>query len=626
MEQKRPIPTERLRTIRGQMVERFTLDELRDLGFDLGLNWDKLRGETIDQKTTALLEHLNRATRLPDLLARLQAKRSNVAWALDDLDESAEPPYMGLAFYDEAHTDLFFGRERLIAKLLDALRGQSFLAVVGASGSGKSSVVRAGVVPALRGDRPPPDGVELPRDSRQWAYLEMTPTDRPLEQLALALTRDLDTVGQTRAIMRDLAEDPAAAHLYARKYLERQRQPRAFLLIDQFEELFTACKDEAERAAFINGLPAMAGGGKTTVVLTLRADFYHHCLRYDALRDVLQHHQLPIGAMSEAELREAIEQPAARTGYELELGLADLIVRDTGREDGSLPLLSHALLETWRRREGRRLTHFGYQQAGGVGGAIARTAEQAYGGLDVAQQAIARRIFLQLTELGEGAEDTRRRVPLDKLRPDDPARLAATETVLDALARARLVTADGEAAQVTHEALIREWPALGEWLRDEREALRLERRLEEAAAVWDAGGREADYLYGGAQLAAARAWAMGHEANLTGTMRAFLDAATAEEQREAAEQERAQQEKLAHAQRLAEEATEREKAQARAARTFRRAVVIAAVLAALAGLAAVLAIIQGRGRGVGGDGRSRGDTRAGEPLRQEHCGSRRSDC
>jgi len=592
MDQQRPIPTERLRTIRGQMVERFSLDELRDLTFELGADWDQLPGSNKSAKTTELLDLLNRRTQLPLLLERLEALRSGEPWALDDLDESAESPYKGLEYYDEGDAELFFGRERLIATLLDALRGQSLLAVVGASGSGKSSVVRAGVVPVLRGTRPPPEGTAPLKGSAGWDYLVLTPTDRPLEQLALTLTRDLDTVGETRAIIRDLAEDPAALHLYLRKYLERQKKPRAFLLVDQFEELFTLCKDEAARVAFIGGLLAAAEGGSATVVLTLRADFYHHCLRYPGLRDALQQRQLIIGAMDEAELRAAVAEPAARTGYDLEPGLADKIVRDAGDEAGALPLLSHALLETWRRREGRRLTYAGYNDAGGVGGAIARTAERAYGDLDPAQQTVARRIFLQLTELGEGAEDTRRRVGLDDLLPGDGAARREAEAVLHALSRARLVSADDAAAQVSHEALIREWPALQEWLRDNREALRLERRLAAAAAEWDEGRRDPSYLYDGAQLAAAGQWASDNPDNLAPIVRDFLESATAEEKREAAEREAEQQAKLAQAQRLAEEATAREQAQARAARTFRRAAAIVGVLGLAALGLALLAFVQ----------------------------------
>ena len=594
MHQPRPIPTERLRTIRGQMVESFSLDELRDLCFELGINWEQLSGDTRDSKTTSLLERLNRQARLPVLLAQIHALRPVVPWALDDLDAVAASPYKGLAFYDRQDTALFFGRERLIGELVRLTGRRSFVAVVGKSGSGKSSIVRAGVVPALRGDRPPPEGVALPPDCRRWAYLEMTPTGKPAEQLAITLTRDLTTAAATQTVLDDLSQYPASAALYLCKYLARLSAPRAFLLIDQFEELFTVCKDETARAAFNAGLLAMAGSGQATVSITLRADFLHHFIDYPQLWEALDQNKFVIRAMNEDELREAVEQPALTTGYELEPGLADIIVRDVGQDAATLPLLSHALLETWRRREGWRLTHAGYNAAGGVGGAIAKTAERAYSALDPAQQQIARRIFLELTELGEGAEDTRRSVPLADLLPGDPAKRAAAEVVLDALYRARLVTADAETAQVTHEAIIREWPALREWLRDNREALRLERRLKAAAAEWSEGGRDASYLYDGAQLAAAREWAANNPANAAGLVCAFLDAATAEEQREAAERERAQQEKLAQAQRLAEEATERERAQARAARTFRWAVVVAVMLMALAGLAAVLALLQGQ--------------------------------
>lgn len=184
--------------------------------------------------------------------------------------------------------------------------------------------------------------------------------------------------------------------------------------------------------------------------------------------------------------------------------------------------------------------------------------------------------------MGEGEEHTRRSVPLADLLPGDPANRAAAEVVLDALYRARLVTADAATAQVTHEAIIREWPALRDWLRDEREALRLERRLEDAAAEWDAGGRNASYLYDGAQLAAAVQWAVDNPDNVSPIVRDFLDAATIDAQREAAEAARAQREKLAQAERLAQEAEEHAKAKARAARTFKWATVIVGVLGLVA--------------------------------------------
>ncbi len=229
-----------------------------------------------------------------------------------------------------------------------------------------------------------------------------------------------------------------------------------------------------------------------------------------------------------------------------------------------------------------------------MGGAIAKTAERAYGDLDPARQAVARRIFLQLTELGEGAEDTRRRVGLDDLLPGDGAARREAEAVLHALARARLVSADDAAAQVSHEALIREWPALQEWLRDNREALRLERRLAAAAAEWEEGRRDPSYLYGGAQLAAACQWAEANPTSVSSTVHAFLDAATAEEERETAEREQARQEQLAQAEQLAKEAEARARAEARAARTSRRWLAIAVGLLGLAVVAAGVAFFQWR--------------------------------
>ena len=199
--------------------------------------------------------------------------------------------------------------------------------------------------------------------------------------------------------------------------------------------------------------------GPVVIVVVLRADFYAHCGQYDGLRELLAAHQVFIGPMGTEELRQAIETPAATGDWAFEPGLVDLMLRDVGQEPGALPLLSHALLETWKRRRGRMMTLVGYQDAGAVRGAIAKTAESVYGALDAGQQAIARAVCLRLTELGEGTEDTRRRATLAEVRTI-PAPQEDVETVLNKLADARLITVEREDVQVAHEALIREWPTL----------------------------------------------------------------------------------------------------------------------------------------------------------------------
>lgn len=454
------------------------------------------------------------------------------------VDEAPAPgasPYMGMQYFDEGDAANFFGREALTATLVGRLRHQRFLAVVGASGSGKSSVVRAGVVPALRHATPLADGTLPPPGSDRWQIQVITPTAHPLKELAAALTQDSESVTATATLMDDLARDSRSLDLAATRFLKHPKHagPCWLLVVDQFEELFTLCQEATERRAFVDALcAAVATEGPVRVVLTLRADFYHHCAQYDALRKLLAAEQEYIGAMTAAELRAAIECPAHNAQWELEPELVDALLCDVGvgagqtPEPGALPLLSHALLETWKRRRGRRLTLHGYAEAGGVRGAIARTAEAVYQQLPAPHQAIARNVFVRLTALGEGSQDTRRRADLAELTPDHAQR-AGVDAVLQTLADARLIVKDTHTAEVAHEALIREWPTLRGWLDADREGLRLHRHLTEAATEWDKRGRKPEDLYRGTRLVQAQEWVNTHTDQLSAAERAFLQASTA---------------------------------------------------------------------------------------------------
>ncbi len=454
-------------------------------------------------------------------------------------DEPPAPgasPYLGLCYFDVADAGLFFGRGRLTAELAARLRLQHFLAVVGASGSGKSSLVRAGVVAAMQRGEPLADGTQPPPESARWRVHILTPTARPLESLAVSLTRDTESVSAAATLMDDLATDPRSLHLYIRRLLSGGSAPHLLLVIDQFEELFTACKDEVERKAFVdNLLIAAEADALTTVIIALRADFYAHCLQFNNLRQALEKYQAAIGAMSAAELRLAIEEPARSRGWEFEAGLVDLLLRDVGAGDnctpepGALPLLSHALLETWKRRRGQVLTLAGYQATGGVYRAIAHTAEAVLHNLSAEQQVMARRIFVRLTELGEGpsdglpSPDTRRRARLSELMTV-PGQQSTIESVLKVLTDARLVTTARDTAEVAHEALIREWPTLRQWLEADRESLRLHRHLTESAVEWEHHDQRVEDLYGGTRLGQALEWAKTHDAEMTPSERAFLKA------------------------------------------------------------------------------------------------------
>lgn len=480
---------------------------------------------------------------------------------IDEPPSPGESPFKGLQYFDEADSELFFGRERLIAKIASRLRESRFLAVVvGASGSGKSSLVRAGLIPALKRAEPLADGM-LPEGSRDWRFEIITPTAHPLEALATALTRGSPSVSATAILMDDLARDPRSLWLYVKRQMRAQQTPHLLMVVDQFEELFTLCRDEFEREAFTdnllrailpsplngssNGVPREGGGGEgsLTLVLTIRADFYAHLAQYPELREAVATQQEYIGPMTADELRRAIEEPAKRGGWEFEAGLVDLMLRDVGNEPGALPLLSHALLETWKRRSGRRLTLKGYADAGGVRGAIAYTAETVYQQLPVEQRAIARNIFLRLTELGEGTEGTRRRAEIEELEIGG-ANPEQIRTVLTGLADARLITLSEHTVEVAHEALIREWPTLREWLTQDREGLRLHRHLTEAAREWEVLERDPGALYRGARLAQAGEWASANLTALNAHERAFLEASRAAEQQETMEREAHQQREL----------------------------------------------------------------------------------
>ncbi|MDQ3857936.1 MAG: hypothetical protein M3327_05735 [Actinomycetota bacterium] len=399
-------------------------------------------------------------------------------------------PYKGLLPFEPEDRELFFGREQLVDSIAARLTSSSFIAVVGPSGSGKSSLVRAGVVPALQ------------RASRaELRTAIFTPGAHPLVQL--------DGGGEA-----------------------------ALLVVDQFEELFTLCRNEEERAAFIDGLLDRARDG-VQVIVALRADFYGHCAAYPRLAGALEEQQALVGPMSEEELRRAIERPGEHAGLVLEPGCVEAILRDVAGQPGGLPLLSHSLLETWKRRSGRMLTVIGYLQSGGVQGAIAKTAETVYRDkLSPEQQGLARNIFLRLTELGEGTEDTRRRVSIGELIPRREQEAKVRE-VLRMLADARLVTIGEETIEVAHEALIRHWPTLRAWLDEDREGRLLHRRLTEASQEWDVLGRDPGALFRGMRLATTGDWATEHDPELNELEREFLTASRQASEREADRQRRA---------------------------------------------------------------------------------------
>ena len=438
----------------------------------------------------------------------LQQAREQVR-GLTDTDSPARVPegmcpFKGLASFEPIDADYYFGRERLVAELIARLVGTGFLGIVGPSGSGKSSVLRAGLLPALAG------GV-LP-GSESWRRLLLRPGERPLDEL--------------RRVLVSGAKDPLAEALDS-----LPTGARLLLAVDQLEELFTACRSDTERAAFTETLARAAAdpGGRAVVVVALRADFYGRFAAYPGLAELLGANHVLVGPMQASELRRAVELPAGRVGLRVEPELADALVGDVEGEPGALPLLSTALLELWQKRQENALTLAAYRAAGGVHGAVARLAEGTYARVPDERRQLVRAVMLRLVGDGEGDAPVRRRAPLAEL---DLERNEDVADVLATLADSRLVTVSEGNVEVAHEALLREWPRLREWIEEDTEGRRLRRHITQAAREWDVAGRDQGELYRGARLAAALDWTADHALDVNELERAFVT-----ESREASEKE-----------------------------------------------------------------------------------------
>lgn len=439
-------------------------------------------------------------------------------------------PYCGLRYFDVEDSACYFGREALTGWLVSDIRnslatraGMRLLAIVGPSGSGKSSLARAGLLATLRNG-----AVE---GSRDWCYAVLRPGAHPLEALAIAIAEPLkrdDGLAVTRFVS-ELADAPRLLHVEASLALRKAGDGgRLLLLIDQFEEIFTLCRSERERAGFVDNLleAASAPGGPTIVVLTIRSDFLGHCAVYERLAAALSGHQELVGSMRRDELRKAIEQPAYMTGAEFEPGLVDALLSDVHARPGALPLLQDALFELWRERDGRRLTHAIYERIGRVQGALARRADDVFCMLEPGEQEVARRVLLRLTQPGDGTEDTRRRASIEEIAISDSDR-ERVDRVVRQLADERLLVTDHGTVDVAHEALIRNWPRLREWIEDRRSALRFHRRITEAAQEWQRLANDDSLLFRGILLEDARRWRVRIANELNASELAFLDASEA---------------------------------------------------------------------------------------------------
>jgi serine/threonine protein kinase/DNA-binding XRE family transcriptional regulator len=485
-----------------------------------------------------------------------------------------DTPYKGLRAFRESDAADFFGRQLFIHRLLERMAEESpfgrFLAIVGPSGSGKSSLVRAGLVPALR------SGALL--GSEQWFIVELFPGAYPLEELEAALLRI--AVNPPESMLRQFREDERGLARMVKRVLPADDTTELVLVIDQFEELFTLTEDEIVRAHVLRSLRAAVDDprSRVRVIVTLRADFYDRPLLYDDVGQLLQERTEVVLPLSAVEAEQAIVGPAARVGVALEPGLAAEIVHDVGEQPGALPLLQYALTELFERRADHLLTREAYQASGGVRGALARRAEELYDQLDAAGHEATRQLFLRLVALSDGAEETRRRVRRSELESvvRGPLSVAAADgqlttdhgrramdNVIDLYGRYRLLTFDRDpitrepTVEVAHEALIRAWSRLRAWLDTSRDNLQIQRRLATAAAEWGGSGHDPSFLAAGARLEQFAALAQAGTIALNADERLFLEASLAERDRQAREEQERQTRELAQAQALAEEQRQR---------------------------------------------------------------------
>ena len=434
-------------------------------------------------------------------------------------------PYKGLRPFQEADAGDFYGRdgltEQLLARLGEKDEASRFLAVVGPSGSGKSSVVKAGLVPKLRAGGIP--------GSQEWFITQMKPGAHPLEELELAILRV--AIIQPPSLLGQIKEDTRGTLRAVRRVIPEGSH--LLLVVDQFEELYTLVRDSRETNFFLESICEAVGDPHSPlrVLITLRADYYDRPLRHPEFSSLIERRTQVVKPLSTSELEQAIRGPANRLGVTFESGLTATIVGEVHEEPGALPILQYALTELFERREGRLITWDAYDQIGGVRGALARRAEEIYLGLGEKAREVVRQLLLRLVTLGEGQEDTRRRV----LRSEVNALLGESLLeVIDSYGRARLLTFDHDpqtrepTIEVAHEALLQEWARLREWLDESRADIRMQRMMGNAAEEWHLADRDPGFLLRGSRLDQFEAWMESTDLGLTLLEKDYFEASLAD--------------------------------------------------------------------------------------------------
>ena len=480
------------------------------LGFLGQLTWVDLRTRAIDQGIAILIRAARGEPPDIDLQRHFDSVRASIC------------PYRGLLYFREEDAPFFFGREAAIEKLMDAVQRQRLVAVVGASGSGKSSVVRAGLVPRLRNER-----------RTVWETVTMVPTDHPFKALARALVplieptiNEVDCLAEAAKLAEHFLSQTISVYDIVERILEKQSgTDRMLIVVDQFEEVYTLIADEVVRRRFLDELLATSSrtGSKANVALVLRGDFVGKALAYRPLSDRLQDAQVNLGPMARNELELAVQRPAERTHLEFEPGLISRILNDVGDEPGNLPLLEFVLKELWEKRRGCVLLNATYEDFGGLQGAVATKADQLFKDLSPVEQKILQRVFLRIVHPSESGENTRRRTPFDEL-PAGGVELVAKLTNQRLLVTNQLASGQEQTVEVAHEALISSWGTLRAWVAEDREFLLWRARLDVLLAEWERAGENDDACLRGPLLVEARKWFDQRSEDLSDQEKKFISA------------------------------------------------------------------------------------------------------
>ena len=491
---------------------------------------------------------------------------------------TGQNPYRGLHKFTEKEAEFFFGRQEAIQSLLSMVtqaiqtgsstpHAPKLITVLGPSGSGKSSLVQAGLIPALRAGRGDLDSAskadEAGLNSRAWPIKVMTPGPHPLDALA---EQFIEETGQKLSSLRTtLQNDPHSLPALATETLGwHADEAFVLLVIDQFEELFTLGEDESERQTFLDRLlqAALDESSRLLIILNIRADFYAKVGAYRRLAEAVTQRQLLVTPLTREELREAILLPAEAVGLRLEKTLVEALLEDTLGAAGGLPLLQHVLQDLFNDRDGYILTLAAYHKIGGLKGALAQHADRTLSQLNPAQQEIARRIFLRLVQPGEGTSDTRRRAVFEEVLSNN-REVSDVEAVVQTLADASLIVTSRHPKSgqvlldVAHEAIITAWPRLRQWLAEDRQGIRIRRQISLAAQDWQDRLRDESGLYRGARLLEAEEWVAANPAEINPLEYAFLEASLAARDRAQAEQEAQRRRELEMTRQLADEQKER---------------------------------------------------------------------